>query len=201
MTYYYFVLLCAAYVNNSRGSFNWLGRAFFINNSSILHFLPPPFIFQFVVLLVCKVAQGYGFSSSHVWMWDNEDWVSKNWCFWIVMLEKTLESALESKVIKPVNPKGNQPWILIGRTDAEAEATILWPSDAKTQLTGKDPDAGKDWGQEEKGTTETDGITDSMDMSLSKFQEIVKDREWGHKSWTWLNDWSAITRLAAVNFW
>ena len=135
-------------------SFNWLGRAFFISNSSILHFLPRPFIFQFVVLLVCNVAQGYVFSSSQVWMWDKEDWGSKNWCFWIVVLEKTLESALESKVIKPVNPKGNQPWIFIGRTDAEAEAPIFWPSDAKNQLIGKDPDAGKDWRQEEKGTTE-----------------------------------------------
>ena len=144
MTYYYFVLLFAAYVNNSRGSFNQLGRAFFIINSSILHVLPPPFI-QFVVLLVCKVAQGYGFSSSHVRMWDKEDWVSKNWCFWIVVLEKTLESALENKVIKPVNPKGNQPWIFIGRTDAEAP--IFWPSDAKNQLIGKNPDAGKDWRQ------------------------------------------------------
>ena len=78
----------------------------------------------------------------------------KNWCFQIVVLEKTLKSPLDCKEIKPVNPKGNQPWIFIRRTDAEAEAPILWPPDVKSQLTGKDPDAGKDWKQEEKGTTE-----------------------------------------------
>ena len=95
-----------------------------------------------------------------------------------MVLEKTLESPLDSKEIKPVNPKGNQSWIFIGRTDDEAP--ILWPPDVKSWLTGKDPDAGKDWGQEEKGTTEDemlDGITDSMDMSLSKLQETVKDKE------------------------
>ena len=94
------------------------------------------------------------------------------------MLEKTLESPLDSKEIKPVNPKGNQPWIFIGGTDAEAP--ILWPRDEKSRLIGKDPDAGKDWRQEEKGTTEDemlDGITDSMEVNLSKLQEIVKDRE------------------------
>ena len=89
-------------------------------------------------------SQSYGFSSSHVWMWEldhKEGWALKNWCFWTVVLEKTLESPLDSK-IKPVNPKGNQPWIFIGRTDAEAP--IIWPPDAKSRLTGKDPDAGKD---------------------------------------------------------
>ena len=102
----------------------------------------------------------------------------KNWCFWTVVLEKTLESSLDSKEIKPVNSKGNQTWIFIGRTDAEAEAPILWPPDAKSRLTGKDPDAGKDWGQEEKEMTEDEiGIMDSMDMSLSKLWEIVKDRK------------------------
>ena len=88
-------------------------------------------------------------------MWEldhKEDWAPKNWCFWIVVLEKTLESPLDGK-IKPVNPQGNQPWIFTGRTDADAEAPILWPPDVKSQLIGKDPDAGKDWGQE-KGVTE-----------------------------------------------
>ena len=96
--------------------------------------------------------QSHGFSSSHVWMWelDHKDgWVVENWCFRTV-LGKTLESPLDSKEIKPVNPKGNKPWIFIGRTDAEAETPILWPPDVKGQLIGKDPDAGKVWGQEEK---------------------------------------------------
>ena len=101
-------------------------------------------------------SQSYGFSSSHVWMWEldcKEGWVPKNWCFWTVVLEKTLESPLDSKEIKPVNPRGNQPWIFIGRTDAEAEAPVLWSPDAKSWLIGKDPDARKDWGQEEKRVT------------------------------------------------
>ena len=95
-------------------------------------------------------------------------------------LEKTPESLLDSKEIKPVNPKGNQLWIFVGRTDAEAEAPILWPPDAKGWLTGKAPDAGKDWEQEAKEVTEdemVDGMTNSMDMSLSKLGERVKDRE------------------------
>ena len=99
-----------------------------------------------------------------------------------MVLEKTLESPLGSEELKPVNPKGNQPWILTGRTDAEAEALVLWPPDAKSRLTGNSPDAGKDWGQKEKGKTEDEmvgwlTITDSMDMSLSKHPEIAKDRE------------------------
>ena len=83
-----------------------------------------------------------------------EGWAPKNWCFWTVVLEKTLESPLDCKEIKPVNPKGDQSWVFIGRTEAEAETPILWPPDAKNWLIGKDPDAGRDWGQEEKGTTE-----------------------------------------------
>ena len=104
-------------------------------------------------------SQRYGFSSNHVWMWEldhKESWVLKKWCFWTVVLEKTLERPLDSKEIKPVNPKGNQPWIFIGRTDAEAP--ILWPPDAKNWLIGKDPDAGKDWRQAEKGTTEDEVV-------------------------------------------
>ena len=99
----------------------------------------------------------YGSSSSHVWMWEmdyKESWVPKNWCFWTVVLEKTLESPLDCKEIKPVHPKGNQSWIFIGRTDAEADAPVLWPPDVKNWLIGKDPDARKDWRQEEKGATE-----------------------------------------------
>ena len=128
-------------------------------------------------------SQSYGFSSSHVWMWEldyKESWVPKNWCFWTVVLEKTLESPLDSKETQPVSPKGNQSWIFIERTDAEAETPVLWPPDAKNQLLGKYPDPGKDWRQEEKGTTEDEmvyGITDSMDMSLSKLLELKMDRE------------------------
>ena len=101
--------------------------------------------------------QGYGFSSGHVWMWEldcEESWVLKNWCFWNVVLEKSLESPLDCKEIQPVPPKGDQSWVFIGRTDAEAETPILWPPHAKSWLIGKDPDAGRDWGQEEKGMTE-----------------------------------------------
>ena len=110
------------------------------------------------ITLLSKVhsSQSYGFSSSHVWMWEldyKESWVLKNRCFWTVVLEKTLESPLDCKEIQPVNPEGNQSWIFIGRTDAKAEAPILWPPDAKKWLIWKDPDAGKDWRQEEKGTT------------------------------------------------
>ena len=105
-------------------------------------------------------SQSFDFSSSHVWMWEldhNENWVLKNWCFWTVVLEKSLESPLDSKEIQPVHPKGNQSWIFIGRTDAEAESPVLWPPVAKNWLIRKDPDAGKDWRQE-KGTTEDEMV-------------------------------------------
>ena len=95
-------------------------------------------------------SQSYGLSSSHVWMWEldhKEGWALKNQCFWIVVLEETLESPLDCKEIQPGNPKGDQPWISTGTTDAEAEALVLWPPDVKSQLNGKDPDAGKDWRQ------------------------------------------------------
>ena len=94
-----------------------------------------------------------------MWVLDyKESWVLKNWCFWIVVLEKTLESPLDCKEIQPVYPKGDQSWVFIGRTDAEAESPILWPPDAKSWLIGKDPDAGKDWGQEEKGMTKDEMV-------------------------------------------
>ena len=118
-------------------------------------------------------SQSYGFSSSHIWMWKldcKEDWVPKNWFFWTVVLEKTWE-LLGQQGDQTSQYKDNQPWIFIGRTDAEAKAPILWLPDAKNQYTGKDPDAGKDWGQEEKWWQRMrwlNGITDSMDMSLSK---------------------------------
>ena len=105
-------------------------------------------------------SQSYGFSSSHVWMWEldyKESWALKNGCFWTVVLEKTLESPLDCKEIQPVHPKGDQSWIFIGRSDIEAETPILWPSD-ENWLFGKDPDAGIDWGQEEKRMTEDEMV-------------------------------------------
>ena len=102
-------------------------------------------------------SQGYGFSSSHVRMWEldyEESWAPKSWCFWTVVLEKTLESSWDSKEIQPVHPKGDQSWVFTGRTDVEAETPLFWLPDVKSWLIWKDPDAGKDWGQEEKGTTE-----------------------------------------------
>ena len=110
--------------------------------------------------LLCQqglYSQSSGFSSSHVWMWKldhKEGWMPKNWCFWTVVLEKTLESPLDSKKIKPVSPKGNQSWIVIRRT--VAEVPIFWPSDTKNWLTGKDPHAGKDWRHQEKGAAENE---------------------------------------------
>ena len=102
-------------------------------------------------------SQGYGFSSGRVWIWEldrEESWVPKNWCFWTVVLEKTLESPLDCKEIQSVHPKGNQSWIFFGSTDVEAETPTVWPPVGKNWLIGKDPDAGRNWGQEEKGTTE-----------------------------------------------
>ena len=102
-------------------------------------------------------SQGYGVSSGHVWMWElncEESWTPKNWWFWTVVLEKTLESPLDCKEIQPVHSEGDQPWDFFGRNDAEAETPVLWPPHAKSWLIGKDSDVGRDWGQEKKGMTE-----------------------------------------------
>ena len=149
-------------------------------------------------------SQSHGFSTSHVWMWEldyKESWVLKNWCFWAAVLEKTFESSLDCKEIQPVNLTRNQSWIFIERTDTEAEAPVLWPPAGKSQLIGKDPDAGKTESKRRRQQQRMRwfyGITDSMGMSLSNLQEIVKDREaWlaavhgAAKSWTWLSNWTA----------
>ena len=125
-------------------------------------------------------SQSYGFSSSHVWMWAldyKESWVLKKWCFWTVVLEKTLESPLNCKEIQSVNPKGNQSWIIIGRTDAEAEAPILWPHDPKSWLIGKDPDAGKDWRWGEKGMTENEMVGWRHWLNGHEFEQTPGDSE------------------------
>ena len=160
----------------------------------------------------CPSSQGYDFSSSHVWMWAldyKESWALKNWCFWTVVLEKTLESPLDCKEIQLVHPKGNQSWIFIGRTHAEAETPILWPPDVKSWLIWKDSDAGKDWRQE-KGTTEDElvgwyhwlngdefesipGVDDGQgglaccDSWSHKESDTTEQLNWTELNWTWHN--------------
>ena len=154
-----------------------------------------------------QASQSYGFSSSHVWMWEldyKEKWALENWCFWTVVLEKTLESLLDCKEIKPIHPKGNRSWIFTGRSDAEAEASILWPPDVMNWLIGKDSDAGKDWRQEEKGTTEDEMVAWHHWLNGHEFEQApgVGDGQgilaccspWGRKGsdmTEWLNwtDW------------
>ena len=118
-------------------------------------------------------SQSYGLSSSHVWMWEldyKESWAPKNWYFWTVLLEKALESPLDFKEIQPVHPKGNQSWMFIRRTDSEAETPILWLPDAKNWLIGKDLEAGKDWGREEKGTTEDEMVGWHHQLNRHEFE-------------------------------
>ena len=137
------------------------------------------------------IVKAMGFSSSHVWMsdWDyKQGWVLKNWCFQTLVLEKTLKGPLDCKEIKPVSPKGNQPWILIRRTDAEAEALILWPPDAKKWLIGKDPDAGKHWRQEEKGMTEEEMVGWSHQLNGHEFEQTPGDSE-GQGSLMFCSPW------------
>ena len=142
------------------------------------------------------------FSCGHVWMWEldcEESWAPKNWCFWTVVLEKTPESPLDCKEIQPVHPKGDQSWVFFGRTDAKAETPILWPPHAKSWLIGKDPDAERDWKQEEKGTRGWDGWMASLTWWTWVWVELVMDREaWDAavhgvaKSWTQLSDWTEL---------
>ena len=134
-------------------------------------------------------SQSYGFSRSHVWIWEldhKKGWTSKNWCFWTVLLEKILESPLDSKEIKLVHAKGNQPWIFMGKTDAEGP--ILWPADAKSWFIGKDPDAGKDWGQEEKWVTEDEMVGWRHRHNGHGFEQTQGDSE-GQGSLTCCNSW------------
>ena len=151
-------------------------------------------------------SQGYGFSSGRVWMWEldyKESWAPKNWCFWTVVL-KTLESPLDCKEIQPIHPKGDQLWVFIGRTDVEAETPILWPPDAKSGHIGKDPDAGKAWGHEEKGTTEDEmaGWHHWLDRHGFGWTPGVGNGEgglaccgsWGHRE-SDMTDWQNWTEL------
>ena len=147
------------------------------------------------------------FSSSHVQMWEldlKEGWVLKNRCFWTVVLEKTRDSPLDSKEIKPVHPKGNQCWLFIGRTDAEAEAPTYWPPDVNCRFIRKDPDAGEDWRQEEKGMTEDEMVGWHHRPNGPEFEQALGDGDgqgglaccspWGHRE-SEMSDWTPTTFL------
>ena len=150
-------------------------------------------------------SQCYGFSSDRIWMWEwdcEESWAPKNWCFWTVVLEKTLESPLDCKEIQPVHSEADQSWVFFGRNDAKAETPVLWPPHVNSWLIGKDSDAGRGWGRKRRGRQRMrwlDGITDLMHMSLGELWELVMDREaWRAvihaftKSWTQLSDWTEL---------
>ena len=151
-----------------------------------------------------RLVKAMVFPYCHVWMWEldyKESWVPKSWCFWTVVLEKTLESPLDCKEIQPVHPKGNQSWVFIGRTDVEAETPILWPPDAKSWLTGKDPDAGKDWRWEKKRMTEDEMVGWHHQLSGHEFEQALGRKAWCAvvhgvaKSWTWLIDWTTTNKI------
>ena len=151
--------------------------------------------------------QGYGFSCSHVWMWEldcEESGVPKNWCFWTVVLEKTLESPLDCKDIQSVHPKRDESWVFIGRTDVEAETPILWPPHAKSWLIWKDPDAGKDWGQEEKGMPEDEMVGWHHRLNEHGFGWTLRvdDGQGGPVCYSsWGCKESDMTELTELNWW
>ena len=159
-------------------------------------------------------SQSYGFSSGHVWMWEldyKESCAQKNWCFWTVVLEKTLESPLDCKEIHPVHLKGDQSWVFIGRTDVEAETPILWPLDAKWWLIWKDPDPGKDWGQEEKGIIEDEmvGWHHQLNGHWFRWTPRVGDGQgglaccssWGHRSQRVRHNWATELNWTDAKSW